>query len=210
MWYNISAHSVLKCPEVMAMPKNYELISDEMSVNIIEAATRIAKNDGADKVTVREILRALDITNRVFYNRFHNVEEVLRIVYHDMVLKIRESITNGFDPDGDYFEQITEIATSSLIMSYDTKMNFNQYVFNSDSVLRGNFEWWREEIKKLIEIGKQQGHLSESVNTDVMSYAIWCFIRGYNADAVGRRIPKDEAIKNFRYSFNVLLDGMRP
>ena len=42
-----------------------------------------------------------------------------------------------------------------------------------------------------------------------MSYAIWCFIRGYNADALGRKLPRETAVRNFRYSFGVLLDGMR-
>lgn len=191
------------------MPEKKELISDEMSVKIIEAAEKIAKSAGADKVTVREILRTLDITNRVFYNRFHNVEDVLAVVYQNMVLEIRKSIISKFDPEGDYFSQVTEIVANTLIMSYDIKMNFNQYVFNSDSVLTGNFEWWRNEIIRLIDFGKAHGYLSDKTDTDIMSYAIWCFIRGYNADAVGRGIPKDEAVRNFIYSFSVLLDGMK-
>ena len=191
------------------MQKKNELISDAMSVKIIDAAEKIAKSEGAEVVTVREILRTLDITNRVFYNRFNNIEQVLEIVYQRMVLEIRKSITPSFDPDGDYFAQITDIVASTLIMSYDIKMNFNQYFFKSDSVLTGNFDWWKNEIIKLIEIGKSRGHLRADVDTEVMSYAIWCFIRGYNADAVGRGIPKDEAVRNFIYSFNILLNGMK-
>ena len=42
-----------------------------------------------------------------------------------------------------------------------------------------------------------------------MSYAIWCYIRGYNADAVGRKLPLDIAVKNFKYAFGILLDGMK-
>ena len=191
------------------MTEPNELICDEMSQMIIETAKELATTEGVDRITVREILRALGITNRVFYNRFHNIEEVLRIVYQDMVLQIRESIISKYDENKDYFAMITDIAANSLIMSYDVKKNFNQYVFNSDSALTGNFEWWRGEIKGLIEIGKEKGFLGD-IDTDVMSYAIWCFIRGYNADAVGRGIPKEEAVRNFIYSFNVLLDGMRP
>lgn len=191
------------------MQKKNELIYDEMSERIVDAAERIAKSDGAEVVTVREILRALDITNRVFYNRFNNVEQVLEIVYQRMVLEIRKSLALSFEPDEDYFTQISRIAASTLIMSYDIKMNFNQYVFKSDSVLTGNFDWWQSEIKRLIELGKSRGHLRAEIDTDVMSYAIWCFIRGYNADAVGRGIPKEEAVRNFIYSFNVLLDGMK-
>lgn len=191
------------------MQKKNELINDKMSDRIVDAAERIAKSEGAEVVTVREILRALDITNRVFYNRFNNVEQVLEIVYQRMVLEIRKSLALSFDPDEDYYTQICRIAASTLIMSYDIKMNFNQYVFKSDSVLTGNFDWWQSEIKRLIELGKSRGYLRAEIDTDVMSYAIWCFIRGYNADAVGRGIPKDEAVRNFTYSFNVLLNGMK-
>lgn len=41
------------------------------------------------------------------------------------------------------------------------------------------------------------------------SYAIWCFIRGFNADALGRGIPENEALARFRYGFDLMLSGMR-
>lgn len=190
------------------MSENHELISDEMSESIIETAEKLAMDSGADNVNVRAILRELNITNRVFYNRFHNIGEVLGIVYRNMTLRIRESIIAKFDPEDDYFGQIIDIVVNTLVMSYETKMKFNQYIFESDSVSGGNYEWWKSEIKKLIEFGKSRKYLRD-VDSDAMGYAIWCFIRGYNADAVGRKLPREEAVKNFRYSFGVLLDGMR-
>ena len=188
--------------------KPIELISDETSVKIIEVAERIATTEGADKITVRKILQAMGITNRVFYNRFHNIDEVLNIVYENTVKKIRASISAGFDPDGDFFEQIIDIVANTLILSYKTKMNFNAYIFENDSVSNINYEWWKSEIKRVIELGKSKGLLRD-VDSEIMSYSIWCFIRGYNADAIGRKLPKDEAVKNFKYSFGILLDGMR-
>ena len=64
------------------------------------------------------------------------------------------------------------------------------------------------KIKKLIDYAKSHG-LIKDVDSDVMSYAIWCFCRGYNADSVGRGLPKEEAVKNFKYSFGFLLDGLK-
>ena len=187
-----------------------ELICDEMSQTIIDTAERIATTSGADSVTVRRILQALGITNRVFYNRFHNIDEVLYIVYGNTVLKARAGIVEGFDPDGDFFAQIIDVGVNVLVTSYDNRMRFNQYVFETDSRSNENYEWWKNEIKKLICFGQSKDYLKADLEADVMSHAIWVFIRGYNADVLGRRVPKDEAVSHFRYSFGVLLDGMKP
>lgn len=185
-----------------------QLICDKMSENIIHAAEKLAFSHGAENLTVRMIMRDLEITNRVFYNRFRNIDEVLEIVYENTILKIRESVSANFDPEGDFVEQVINIVANTLIMSYENKMNLNQYIFENDSVSENNYNWWKAEIKKLIEFGKLKGCIATKVDSDVMSYAIWCFIRGYNADALGRKLPKEEALANFKYSFKILLNGM--
>lgn len=191
------------------MPEDGQLIHDEMSGKIVDKAAELAVSEGAGDVTVRRIIRALGVTNRVFYNRFHNVEEVLAIVYQDMAVRMRESVLNRFDPEGDFFGQITDIAAGTLVLSYKLKLGMNQYVFSRDSVSPENFRWWRERIREYIELGKEKGVAKPELDSDAMSYAIWCFIRGYNADALAREIPEEEALRGFRYSFGVLLDGMR-
>lgn len=185
------------------------LIHDEMSEKIISAAEKLAMEDGADCINVRRILEMLGITNRVFYNRFHNITEVLDIVYEKMIQRIRESITAKFDPEGDFFAQVIEIMVSTLVMSYETKKNFNHYVFESDSVSNRNYEWWQTEIKRLMNFGITNGYFKKELDVEAMSYAVWCFIRGYNADALGRKIPQEDAVADFRYSFGILLDGMK-
>ncbi len=163
---------------------------------------------GDEKLTVRMILKAMGgVSNRVFYNRFRNVDEVLTLVYERIALKMRESVTRNFDASGDFFAQIIDVVAATLTMSYDLKMNLNRYVFDTDSVSNVNYEWWKAEISKLIELGKSGGHFRD-MDTEKMSYAIWCFIRGYNADAISRGLPRDEAVENFRYAFSFLLQGM--
>ena len=185
------------------------LICDEMSKKIVQAAENMVTESGAHSITVRKILLELGITNRVFYNRFHNINEVLEIVYKNTILKIRESLENAFDEQKDFFESVMDIATSSLIASYDVKQQFNHYVFENDSASQSNFEWWKSEIKKLIQYGVEKKHI-KNVDPEIMSYSIWCFCRGYNADAVGRKLPREEAVENFKYSFSMLLEGMKP
>ena len=184
------------------------LIYDEMSERIIKAAEDMVTESGAHSITVRKILQKLGITNRVFYNRFHNINEVLDIVYKNTVLKIRESLNLAFDDEKDFFENVIDVVANSLIASYEAKQQFNQYVFESDSASQSNFEWWKSEIKKLIDYAKERNYIRD-VDSEIMSYSIWCFCRGYNADAVGRKLPRDEAVKNFKYSFSILLEGMK-
>ena len=190
------------------MQESKSLIQDEMSEKIIQAAQQIAFHNGADQVTVRKVLQSLDISNRVFYNRFQNIEDVLKIVYERTVLEIRKSLIGKFDPNGDFFSQVVDIVANTLAMSYEYKMKFNQYVFESDSIQGDNYTWWKTEIAKLIAFGIEKGYLRK-VDTEVMSYAIWCFIRGYNSDAVGRKLPPEVAADHFRYSFGILLNGMK-
>ena len=182
-----------------------ELIWDEMSEKIIEATEGLVMASG--QVTVRDVLKKLDITNRVFYNRFHNIEDVLEIVYVNTVKKVRESMTTEYDGKQDFFDYVVDVVADTLIASYDIKMKFNQYVFELDSVSQNNYDWYMERIKKLFACAYAQG-LVKDVDVDKMSYAIWCFCRGYNADAV-MRLSKEEAVQNFKYSFRVLLDGLK-
>ncbi|MBQ9784118.1 MAG: TetR/AcrR family transcriptional regulator [Clostridia bacterium] len=185
-----------------------ELIVDEMSARIIETAERIATAEGAHTVTVRKILQTLGITNRVFYNRFHNVEEVLEAVYENISLKVRRDTLSEYDGETDFFEYVMSVIEKSLLISYDTKMQFNQFAFENDSLSNANYEWWTGEIKRLIDYAKEHG-LVRDVDSDVLSYSIWCFCRGYNADAVGRGLPREVAVRNFRYSFGFLLEGLK-
>lgn len=185
-----------------------ELIKDEMSDKIISAAENIATASGPDALTVRKILQHLAITNRVFYNRFHNISEVLDIVYQNTIQKIRDTIPTEFDPDKDFFEQVIDFVANTLVISYRAKNHFNYYVFENDSVSDYNYRWWMQKIREIIEYAKEKRYI-QNVDSEVMSYSIWCFCRGYNADAVGRGLPMNEAIKNFKYSFAFLLNGLR-
>ncbi len=185
------------------------LIVDEMSERIIAVAERMAMTNGAHTVNVRKILLELSITNRVFYNRFRNVEEVLGIVYQKVSAKIRENVSWESNTQQEFFEKVTDMVANTLISSYDLKKQFNQYFFENDSRSQSNYEWWVDSIKQMLAYAKEKGYVRADADIDVLSYSLWCFWRGYNADAVGRGVPKEEAIKNCKYSFGIILDGLR-
>ena len=119
------------------------LIKDEVSEEILATAEALALKHGAEKLTVRMILREMQVTNRVFYNRYKNVEEVLNIVYQRIAVKMRESILQKFDGTQDFFTQIIDIVANTLLLSYDTKQNLFRFVFDTDSLSQDNFLWWK-------------------------------------------------------------------
>ena len=185
-----------------------KLIYDEVSEQIIDATEKLTATEGAHSINVRKILNHLGITNRVFYNRFHNIEEVLDIISERSVLKVRQSLNFHFDETLDFFEQIMDEVEKTLIISYETRMNFAHYVFENDSVTDSNYQWWIEEIKKILHYAIDKGYIKK-VDTDMTSYAIWCFVRGFNTDAIGRKLSLEEALKRYRYGFQFILDGLK-
>lgn len=185
-----------------------ELIKDNMTEEIVRTAQKMATLDGAHTITVSRILSDLRITNRVFYNRFHNIDEVLEIVYKNAVIKMHESLQSEYDPDKNFFEYVMDIAVKVLTNTYDIKMQFSRYMFEHDSLTEFNCTWWTNEIKKLIEYATAH-KLIKPVDADKLSYTIWCFCRGFNADAVIRKLSRAEAVEYFKYGFGCLMEGLR-
>ena len=192
----------------MAVSQN-GLIVDGMSDRIIAVAERMAMTNGAHTVNVRKILLELGITNRVFYNRFRNVEDVLGIVYQRVSEKIRASASWESDSQDEFFERVTDMVANTLISSYDLKKQFNHYMFENDSRSQNNYEWWMSTIRQMLTYAKEKSYIRADADVDTLSYSLWCFWRGYNADAVSRGVPKEEAVRGCKYSFGIILDGLR-
>lgn len=185
------------------------LIKDEISEKIISIATKLVRRDGAHNVTVRKILKELGATNRVFYNRYHNIAEVLEIVYRNSVYRMHKALKKEYDPKQDFFEYVTHIATLALTNTYEINLFFSSYMFENTNITTFNCEWWTARIKDLIKLGKENNLIKDEVDADMLSYTVWCFCRGYNADSVIREVSLKEAIKSFRYGFGILLEGIK-
>lgn len=184
-----------------------ERIHDEISEKIIGIVQRIAADEGAHKVTVKKIISELGVTNRVFYNRFANCDEVLRIVYKNAVEHMRETVKPEFHDKDSFLQFCVQTAVNMLMQTYDVKMQFRFYVFEHDSLTEDNRLWWEEKIKKYYQYAREQGFARE-VDPDALCYAIWCFCRGYYADAISRQLAKEDAVRLFSFGFSCLLGGL--
>lgn len=186
-----------------------ELIQDEISDKIILIAENLAKRDGAHTVTVRKILAELGTTNRVFYNRFHNLDDVLEIVYKNGVYKMHQCLDSVYDLHENYFEYIMDVVVNVLTSTYDIKKQFARYMFEHDSLTHENYLWWDAQIRRILEYGIENNLVKDDIDAEKISYTIWCFCRGFNADAVGRNLVKEEAVECFRFGFGCFLEGLK-
>lgn len=184
-----------------------ERIHDAISEQIVDIVTRIAETEGAHKVTVRKIISELNVTNRVFYNRFSNCDEVLRIVYRRAVMQIRENITPDLTDQESFVRSCIDAAVDVLKKTYSIKMQFRRYVFEHDSLTEENRLWWAEKIRQFYQIAVAQGYAKE-VDADAFCYAVWCFCRGYFADVVSRQLTQEDAIRYFTFGFTCLINGV--
>ena len=188
--------------------KNDNLISDEVSEEIINIAESMVMQDGAKNVTVRRIINEMGVTNRVFYNRYRNIDEVFQIIYRRAVIKMHESIESEYDLRTDFYNYVIDVAVKVLVKTYQVKNQFSQYMFEFDSSTDTNRLWWMNKIKEIIEVAKETKQLKD-VDSEMLSYTVWCFFRGYNADAVKRKLSVDEAVKQFKFGLSCLFDGVR-
>ncbi len=184
-------------------------LEDELTDQIIDVATDIAYSDGVAHISVKRIISEMGVSNRVFYNRFRNIQDVLDIVYHRIVGQIRECINTEYDESHDYYEYLLNICVAVLKSTYENKLHFSQYMFEYDSYSDSNRNWWIEHIKPLIQYGIDNG-LLKNLNTTYISYSVWCFCRGFNADAIGAGLTLEQAIESFKLGLSCLIDGMKP
>ena len=187
--------------------KRPDKIQDALSEQIVQIVARLAAEEGAHKVTAKQVINELGMANRVFYNRFSNIDEVLRIVYRNAVVQMHENIEPDFRDKDSFLQFCTEVAVKVLMQTYDVKMQFRCYVFEHDSLTESNRLWWADKVKKYYAIALEQG-FARDVDIDALCYAIWCFCRGYYADALSRQLSKEEAVRYFTFGFACLLSGV--
>ena len=191
------------------MQKNNELICDEVSERIISITERLVSEEGAHRITVRRIINEMGVTNRVFYNRFHNADEVLHIIYENAVLTMRKSFISEYDSKKEFFEYCMDIAEKVVSATYDVKMKFRYYEFEHDSLTENNRIWWMKEINEAFIYAAEHELIRKDINAAILCYSVWCMCRGYSADAVSRDLSKNDMIRYFRFAFGCFLEGIK-
>ena len=192
----------------MAYSRGVQL-EDNISGKIIDCAMNIARENGVAAVTVSEILRKMKITNRVFYNRFKNIDEVVTELYRQVVNEMRICIDTEYDGRENYYEYLVGLAVAVLEKTYETKLHFAGIMKEYDVCAAENRKWWIAHIAPLLEYGMNEGFLKKADST-LLAYSIWCYCRGFNASVVGGGLNFNEALESFRLGIRCFIYGLKP
>ncbi|MGM9551018.1 MAG: TetR/AcrR family transcriptional regulator [Clostridia bacterium] len=186
-----------------------ELIKDHISEEIISLCEDIVLKEGTKNINVRRVITAMGVTNRVFYNRFHNIEEVLECIYYKNMVTMQHSLSSEKNIEEDFFGYVTDVALNALLNTYDVKQRFCQYMFEFESYTNTYCNWWIEKIKDVIETAKRTEQIKKDIDSEMLSYALWCFLHGFNTDAVNRNVPKSDAVKSLKFGLECLFYGVK-
>ncbi len=204
-----SAHRVLKNGVHEMAFSNDKKIVDNISEEIINKFTDMIYTKGVNNVTVKDILKEMDMTNRVFYNRFQNIEEVFSIVRQRLMDRTRKCIDEAkYDGKSDYCDYLTSIAISVIEQTYENKVYFSGYTYENDELNNSYRQWWIEKITELIRYGIDIG-VFRDVNVNLMSYSVWCYCRSFNSCSVGDNLSTQDALLAFKMGFECLMRGLK-
>ena len=108
-------------------------------------------------------MKKLKITNRVFYNRFKNIDEVLLCVSQNLVKKMHQCILRPIDKEKNFHKHLTDIASDVFIKTYEIKKDFSDYMFMNDIVNESNKLWWIDHMIPILEYGIKEKFLKDGI-----------------------------------------------
>lgn len=185
-------------------------IEDDTTKAIVKTAGIIAQREGLDQLSVKRILSEMKVSNRVFYNRFRNIEDLIEVMYHEFVGTLRGQINPQQLADTEhYYDKLLELAVGVVQKMYRNHIHFRLRLLSYETSKESNRNWWLEQIQKILEDGVSRG-LLKPMNEQAVSYGVWCFCLGFHKDALGKNVSEEEAISAFRESFSYFIEGMKP
>lgn len=184
-------------------------LEDETAKEIIRTATEIAQKEGIEQLSVKRILSEMGVSNRVFYNRFRNIDDIIQILYNELVEEIRSCIKLEQQEDQTYYDYLLDLAVGVVTKIYHNNLHFRRHLLSYQASKENNRNWWLNRIQTILKDGMNQG-LLKPMKEDAVSYGVWCFCLGFHKEAIGENLSGKQAVAAFRESFALLIEGMKP
>lgn len=171
---------------------------------LIDAAFKIASNEGLNKITIRKVADELGCSIAPIYVNFSDVESLKQAVQEKAVELMREIAVQQDHGDAYLNRGIANLIFASRypLLFYDVILNLNPRIYSKESDLV-----YLEQVRNDPEIGK----LSED-QLRVLMYRLYVFHIGLvvlSANELhSNRLPLDEAIRTLEETGYDIIAGM--
>ncbi|MDG1343250.1 MAG: TetR/AcrR family transcriptional regulator [Flavobacteriaceae bacterium] len=189
-----------------------ELKSKETQDLIINKSFELFYEKGYNATSIPDIMKETSLSKGAFYHHFKNKHEIgVKVIQ----VIIRKRIKEGFiaplkNIEGNIPKLLLEVFTNR-IKNYSERekalgcpannlvgeIGYTEQDFRV--ILKSLFEEWREQLIKVIDIGKKRGEIKKDVNSSSVAISLICAFEGVRSI---RKVYDDDII------FNEFLESM--
>ena len=189
-----------------------ELKSKETQDLIINKSFELFYEKGYNATSIPDIMKETSLSKGAFYHHFKNKHEIgVKVIQ----VIIRKRIKEGFiaplkNIEGNIPKLLLEVFTNR-IKNYSERekalgcpannlvgeIGYTEQDFRV--ILKSLFEEWREQLIKVIDIGKKRGEIKKNVNSSSVAISLICAFEGVRSI---RKVYDDDII------FNEFLESM--
>jgi len=116
------------------MTTRREKESIQMRKNIINAAKKIIKDEGFEKLSIRKIAKKLDYAPSILYYYFQNKEELQMAIMQDGYGKIIKAVLSAYQSDGSGLKKLKKMSEAYIYAAYNMSDEFVQAQINSADI----------------------------------------------------------------------------
>lgn len=179
---------------------------------ILETARKVFVEKGYQKVTMKDIVEACDISRGGLYLYFENTSDIFREVMRMESEEADDVFSNSIKEDAtasDILVLFLQEQKKELLQKKDTLSRaIYEYYFESqpekNNVLKKQFDSAAKVIEKLIEIGVENGEFYETVDCKEAARNIMFVIEGLKISAQTIGVTADAYDKQILYILRTL------
>ena len=189
-----------------------EIKSKETQDLIINTSFELFYERGYNATSIPDIMKETSLSKGAFYHHFKNKHEIGKKVIEVIIRKrIKEGFITPLSNVEDNIPKLLLEVFTNRIKNYSERekalgcpannlvgeIGYTEQDFRV--ILKSLFEEWREQLMKVIEIGKNNGEIKKEVNSSSVAISLICAFEGVRSI---RKVYNDDII------FNEFLESM--
>lgn len=194
----------------MAQPKTFENLPAEKQQRVLAEATREFADHGYQQASINSMVNRLGIAKGSLFKYFGNKEGLFEYLFGHAVAEFKKPLKAIRDTgEGDFFARIeqTFLASGAFVDAHPNiyriylKMLFNERFPLRDRFLGEIRKANAKFLRKLIEDGKESGHLPGDLNVETAVFILHStmdrFLQGYAQPSLDHGVePAGQSLKD--------------